>query len=140
MSRNSYPSRFSIVSVLHPIFHAFHATDGLILSPGVAAPEVRNAAAGVDDFSAAPDPPTGAVAVDHAYPVASGVVFHAVASDNLVAAADVFGTLFFPAYAALPQASSDIPPAVDVLIPASGTAVEVDSSGRPRFFAFPNID
>jgi hypothetical protein len=30
--------------------------------------------------------------------------------------------------------------AFDFLVPVSVVAVEVDSPGRPRFFAFPNID
>jgi hypothetical protein len=39
-----------------------------------------------------------------------------------------------------PQASVDIVFAFDVLVPLSVVAVEVDSSGRPKFFAFPNVD
>ena len=39
-----------------------------------------------------------------------------------------------------PQASVDIAVAFAVLVPVSEVAVEVDSSGRPTFFAFPNID
>jgi hypothetical protein len=38
------------------------------------------------------------------------------------------------------QAAVDIAPAVDVLVPVSVVAVEVDSPGRPRFLAFPNVD
>jgi hypothetical protein len=38
-----------------------------------------------------------------------------------------------------PQASVDIAVVFVVLVPASVVAVEVDSSGRPKFFAFPNI-
>jgi hypothetical protein len=53
------------------------------------------------------------------------VVFVAVAS-----AADVAG----------PRASVDIALVFDVLVPVSVAAVEVDSSARPRFFFFPNID
>jgi len=53
-----------------------------------------------------------------------GVVFVAVAS-----VADV----------AEPQASVDIAVAFVVLLPVSVVVVEVDSSGRPKFFAFPNI-
>ena len=34
----------------------------------------------------------------------------------------------------------DIAPAFDASFPASGAAVEVDSPGHPRFFAFPNVD
>src|SRR4030043_565498 len=54
-----------------------------------------------------------------------GVVFVAV-----VSVADV----------AEPQASVDIAVAFDVLVPVSVVLVEVDSSGRPKFLAFPNVD
>jgi hypothetical protein len=37
------------------------------------------------------------------------------------------------------QASVDIAVAFVVLVPVSGVVVGVDSSGRPKFFAFPNI-
>ena len=39
-----------------------------------------------------------------------------------------------------PQASVDIALAFVVLVPVSVVVVEVDSSGRPKFFAFPNVD
>jgi hypothetical protein len=39
-----------------------------------------------------------------------------------------------------PQASVDIAVVFVVLVHVSVVVVEVDSSGRPRFFAFPNID
>ena len=39
-----------------------------------------------------------------------------------------------------PQASVDTRIAFDVSVPVSGVAVEVDSPGRPRFLAFPNVD
>jgi hypothetical protein len=39
-----------------------------------------------------------------------------------------------------PQASVDIAVAFVVLVPASVVVVEVDSSGRPKFLAFPNVD
>ena len=54
-----------------------------------------------------------------------GVVFVAV-----VSVADV----------AEPQASVDIAVAFVVLVPVSVVVVEVDSSGRPKFLAFPNVD
>ena len=38
-----------------------------------------------------------------------------------------------------PQVSVDIAVVFVVLVPVSVVAVEVDSSGRPKFFAFPNI-
>jgi hypothetical protein len=54
-----------------------------------------------------------------------GVVFVAV-----VSVADV----------AEPQVSVDIAVAFAALVPASAVVVEVDSSGRPTFVAFPNVD
>ena len=42
--------------------------------------------------------------------------------------------------AAEPEASVDIAVAFAVLIPVSVVVVEVDSSGRPKFLAFPNVD
>jgi len=42
--------------------------------------------------------------------------------------------------AAEPQASVDIAVAFVVLVPVSVAVVEVDSSGRPKFPAFPNVD
>jgi hypothetical protein len=57
--------------------------------------------------------------------VESGVVFAAV-----VSVSDFAG----------PQACVDTPVPFDVSAPASVFAVEVDSSERPRFLAFPNVD
>ena len=39
-----------------------------------------------------------------------------------------------------PQASVGIPAVFDALIPVSAVVVDVDSSGRPKFLAFPNVD
>jgi hypothetical protein len=39
-----------------------------------------------------------------------------------------------------PQASVDIAVAFVVLVPVSVVVVEVDSSGHPKFLAFPNVD
>jgi hypothetical protein len=44
----------------------------------------------------------------------------------------------FVADVAEPQASVDIAVAFAVLVPVSVVVVEVDSSGRPKFLAFPN--
>ena len=44
------------------------------------------------------------------------------------------------AFASEPQVSVDIAVAFVVLVPVSVVAVEVDSSGRPKFLAFPNVD
>jgi len=43
-------------------------------------------------------------------------------------------------YQQKPQASDDIAVAFAVLVPVSVVVVGADSSGRPKFFAFPNID
>ena len=52
----------------------------------------------------------------------------------------VFAAVVSVADAAGPQASVDIPVAFDVLLPVSVVVVEVDSSGRPKFLASPNVD
>ena len=57
-----------------------------------------------------------------------------VSEPEVVSAAAVF-----VADVAEPQASVDIAVAFVFLVPVSVVAVEVDSSGRPKFFAFPNI-
>jgi len=98
------------VYALHPLYQVFLETVGLVIPPDVACPEVRIAVVGV------------AAASEVAEPV---VVFVAV-----VSVADV----------SEPQASVDIALAFDALVPVFVVAVEVYSSGRPRFFAFPNID
>ena len=46
----------------------------------------------------------------------------------------------FVADVAEPQASVDIAVVFVVLVPVSVVVVEVDSSGRPKFLAFPNVD
>jgi len=97
------------------LFQVFLETVGVVISPGVAGPEVENAVVGVAAVSEVSEPGFGFVAV----------VFVA-----LVSVADV----------AEPQASVDIALASDVLAPVSVVSVEVDSSERPRFLAFPNVD
>ena len=52
----------------------------------------------------------------------------------------VFVAVVSVADVAEPQASVDIAVAFDVLVPVSVVVVEVDSSGRPKFLAFPNVD
>jgi hypothetical protein len=51
----------------------------------------------------------------------------------------VFVADFSVADVAEPQASVDIAVPFDVSVPAFGVVVEVDSAGRPNFFAFPNV-
>jgi hypothetical protein len=91
-----------------------------VIPPDAAGPEVEDVAAVVSGVAA----PSAVVAA-----VVSGVA----APPAVVAApASV-------ADAAAPRASSDIAPAFDALVALSVVEVEVDTSGRPRFFAFPNV-
>jgi hypothetical protein len=69
-----------------------------------------------------------------------GVVFVALVFVALVFVALVFVALVSVADVAEPQASVDIAVAFDFLVPVSVVVVEVDSSGRPKFLAFPNVD
>jgi len=57
------------------------------------------------------------------------VLASAAVEPGVVSVADVAG----------PQACVDTPVAFDVLVPVSVFVVEVDSSGRPKFLAFPNV-
>ena len=82
---------------------------GFVILPGVAGPEVENAAVGV-----------AVVAVD---PEVSELVFVVV---------DI-------AYVSEPQASVDIAVVFVVLIPACVLVFEVDIPGPPRFFVLPKI-
>jgi len=99
-----------------------------VISPDVACPAVELAVAGVVADSEVAEPVVvflvlvADVVSEVAEPV---VVFVAVAS-----VADV----------AEPRASVDIALVFDVLVLVSVVSVEVDSSARPRFFVFPNID
>ncbi len=60
------------------------------------------------------------------------------AEPGVVFVAVVFVAVVFVGVAEL-QASVDIAVVFVVLVPVSVVVVEVDSSGRPKFFAFPNI-
>ena len=64
-----------------------------------------------------------------AFALASGVAEPDVVFAAVVSVADVAG----------PQACVDTPVPFDVSAPASAVVVEVDSSGHPRFRAFPNV-
>ena len=93
---------------------------GVVILPGVAGPEVFALV-----FAAAELSPGAVVLAAEPEVSEPGVVFVAV-----VSVADV----------AEPRASVDIPAAFVVLVPVSLVVVEVDSSGRPKFPAFPNVD
>jgi len=69
-------------------------------------------------------------------PSGSEVVSVVVASGPEVVSAAVVSI----ADVAEPRASVDIAVAVAVLVPVSVGVVEVDSPGRPKFLAFPNVD
>ena len=103
-----------------------------MIPPPAAGPEVEDAV-GAADISEYADPVADVVLVEHE-PVFVAVVFVAVV---FVAVVFVAASV---ADAAELQASVDIVLVFDVLVPVSVDAVEVDSLGRPRFFAVPNVD
>ncbi len=99
-----------------------------MIPSGVACPEVEIAVAGVAAVSEVAEPV---------------VVFLVVVADVVSEVAEpvvVFVAVSSVADVAEPRVSVDIPLASDVLVPVSVVTVEVDSSGRPRFFVYPNID
>jgi len=69
-------------------------------------------------------------------PVVEVAEFQVSALVFVVAELQVFALVFVSE----PQASADIPFVFVVLVPVSVFVVEADSPGRPKFFAFPNID
>ncbi len=101
---------------LPPLFQVFLEAESVV----VAEPEVFALV-----FAAAELSPEVVVLVSE-----PGVVFVAVVSVAAVFVADV----------AEPQASVDIAVVFVVLVPVSVVVVEVDSSGRPKFLASPNVD
>jgi hypothetical protein len=77
-----------------------------------------------------------------AFAAAEPVAFAPV---SVVAEPEVFALAFVVAepevvFVSEPQASVDIAVAFVVLVPVSVVVVGVDSSGRPTFLAFPNVD
>ncbi len=100
---------------------------------GVAGSAVENAVVGVAAVHEVAHP--GVVRVGIVF-----VVVHEVAHPGVVLVGVVFVAFVSVADVAGPQASVDIAVAFDALLPVSVVAVEVDSSERPRFLAFPNID
>jgi len=108
---------------------------GPLIPPGVAGFEAENAVAGVPAVSGVAGPVADAVAVM----VAEPDVLFAVGLD-VSQHGPAFGALASVPDVAEPQASVDIAPPFHVSAPVSVVAVEVDSPGRPRFAAFPNVD
>jgi hypothetical protein len=96
--------------IFHSLLQVFREAAGVVIPPAAAGPEVENTV-------------VGAAAV-------SDVAEPEVASAALVSAAGAAGH----------QASADIALVFDVSAPVSAAPVEVDSSGRPRFLAFPSAD
>ena len=100
----------------------------MVAQPEVFAPVFVVAGLSPEAVSVAAEPSLEAVSV------VAGLSLEVVvlASEPVLAAEPVFDV-------AEPQASVDIAVVFVVLVPVSVVAVEVDSSGRPRFFSFPNI-
>jgi predicted peptidase len=113
--KNVFKLLVPISYVLHPLVQVPFWTFGIVTAPGVAGPEGYSAAVEVAAVSEVAGP-----GVDFA-----GIVFVAPVS---------------VAYVSELRASVDIAVAFDVLVPVSVVAAEADSSGRPRFSAFPNAD
>ena len=134
-------SRAPTFYVLHPLVQVSPETFGVEIPPGVAGPEVENAVVGVAAASEVDGPGVVFVVVPEVDgPEAVSVVVLEVAGPGAVFVGIVFFALVSVADVAEPQVSVDIAVAFDVLVPVSVVAVEVDSSGRPRFLVFPNGD
>ena len=89
-------------------------------------------------MAAEPSPEAVSVAAELSPAAVVLVVEPEVSEPGVVFVAAVFVAVVFVGVAEL-QASVDIAAAFVVLVPVSVVVVEVDSSGRPKFFAFPNI-
>jgi hypothetical protein len=134
---------------------------GVVIPPGVAGPEVENAVVGAAVsgvaepevfalvFGAAELSPEVVVLVvepEVVLVVEPEVVL--VVDPEVVLVVDlevsepgvVFVAVVSVADVAEPQASVDIAVAFVVLVPVAVVVVEVDSSGLPKFLAFPNVD
>ncbi len=113
--------------VLHPLLGVSLPPACVAIPPVVAGPELEHSLVVV-------------VAASHAAESVVDVPDVVVAASGVDLAAVVFVGPVAPADAAEPQASVDIAPAFVVLAPVSAGSVEDDSSGRPSFPAFPNVD
>ena len=116
------------VDVLHPLYQVFLEVFVVVIPLGVACHEVEIAVAGVAAVSEVAEPV---------------VVFLVVVADVVSEVAEpvvVFVAVSSVADVAELRVSVDIRLAFDVLVPVSVVTIEVDSSGRPRFFFYPNID
>jgi hypothetical protein len=117
-----------------------------VIPPYVACPAVEIAVAGIaaDPEVAEPVVVFLVVVADVVSVVAEPVdVFVVVVADVASEVAEpvvVFVAVASVVYVSEPQVFFDIALVFDVLVPVFVVAVEDDSSGLPRFFAFPNID
>ncbi len=107
----------------------------VVFAPDIAGLEIENAVLGVDAVSGVAEPVVDVVAVVFVSPEVVFVVDLEVSEPGVV-----FVAVLPVADVAEPQAHADIAVAFAVLPPVSVVAFEVDSSGRPRFLAFPNVD
>ncbi len=112
-----------------------------MIPPPAAGPEVEDAVVGAADISEPAEPVVDVVVVEHK---AVFVAYLEVAEAGVVFVAVVFVAVVFVAASVADvaelQASVDIVLVFDVLVPVSVDAAEVDSPGRPRFLAVPNVD
>jgi hypothetical protein len=119
------------------------AVDPKIVSV-VVAPEVASASVETEVSAAALE--SGSVAVDPkivSVVAAPEVVSASVETEVSAAAPEAGSAVVDPkvvSVVAQPEVSFDIAVAFVVLVPASVVVAEADSSGRPRFLAFPNAD
>jgi len=121
-----------ISHVQRHLLSVFLEAVGVVISPCIAAPEVQNAVVAAAVVSG--------VAVVVVEPEDFFVLDLSVSEPGVVFVAVVFAVPLFVADVSEPPAFVDIVLAFDISVPVSVVVVEVDSSGRPRFFAFPNID
>ena len=152
------------VELPHSLYRVFLEAAGVVIPPYVACPAAEIGVAGTAADPEVAEPvlvflvAVADVVSEVAEPV---VVFLVVVADVvseiaepvvvfLVVVADVVSGVAEPVvvfvsvasvvYVSEPQAFVDIALVFDVLVPVFVVAVEDDSSGLPRFFAFPNID
>jgi hypothetical protein len=137
----------------YPLLHVFLETVCVVIPPGFAGPEVdvvvvaqvvSEVAEPVVDVAVVVVAQVVSEVVEPVVDVAAVVVVEPevvfVVDPDVSESGIVFVAVVSVADVAEPQASVDIAPVFVVLVPVSVFAVEVDSSGRPRFLSFPKID
>jgi hypothetical protein len=78
------------------------------------------------------------VAAELSRAVVGGLIVEPVFVSLVAEPYAVFADVVSVADVAGPRACVDIPAPFDALVPVSAVVVGVDSSGHPKFFAFPN--